>query len=349
MVAHIFMAQEVLQKELRISDVEAMRGLLFPDATDISNSEDQMLKGLNKMIAEKGKDIDTSDTVSTFLNPDESVKVPKAGKKSSNLVSRFSKVLKDLKKNSKWSELRERTLCHTCGRPAEEPWVTSCLHLYCKDCLTNLAYEASELDLDQTACHKCATIFTESQPCEGVKELDIRDLSASIYQGDKDKAPAKEKFKLRMNHVDSKEHGLVLSTKTLAVKEQLEKWIRDDPYRKIIVFTEWLMVMHVLSRICQKEGWKCCHYNGKLSHKARDESLNAFRDPTSEVKILIASLKCGGTGKSTLHSTVSYLTPRRLEFDCCLEGDLRRSLVQYMRGTARYRHCESIICVYANS
>lgn len=321
------MVQEVLQKELKISDVEAMRAGLFPNATDTSTPEDQMLKGLNKMIAETEKDIDTSDTVSIFSNPGEPVKVPKAGKKSSNLVSRFSKVLKDLKKNSKWSELRERTLC-SCGRPAEEPWVTSCLHLYCKDCLTNLAYEASESDLDQTACHKCATIFTESQPCEGVKELEIRDLSASVFQGNKDKAPEKKKFKLTMNYVDSKEHGLVLSTKTLAVKEQLEKWIRDDPDRKIIVFTEWLMVMHVLSRVCQKEGWKCCHYNGKLSHKARDESLNAFRDPTSEVKILIASLKCGGTGKSTLRSTVLYLTPRRLEFDCRLQGDLRRSLVQ---------------------
>lgn len=301
------MAQEVLQKELKIGDVEAMRRNLFWNATDASKSEDQMLNSLEKMIAEKAKDIDTSDPVSTFANLDEPVKVPKTGKKSSNLISRFSKGIKELKKTSKWSELRERTLCHKCGEPPEEPWVTSCLHLYCKECLALLAYEASESDLDETACRKCDTIFTESQPCEGLKELEIRDLSASVFQSDKDKAPEKTKFKLTMNYVDSKTHGLVLSTKTLAVKAQLEKWISDDPDRKIIVFTEWLMVMHVLSRICQKEGWKCCHYNGKLSHKARDESLNAFRDPKSEVKILIASLKCGGTGKkSTLRSALSY-------------------------------------------
>ena len=297
------MVQEVLQKEFRVDDVEALRTGLFPNATDIHETEDQMLTGLKKIIAEKEQEIDTSDTVSLFSNPDEPAKVPKAGKKSSNLISKFSKVLREMKKNSEWSELRERTCCHKCGEPPEEPWVTSCLHLYCKECLTNLAYEASDLDLDQTPCHKCGTIFTESQPCEGLKELEIRDLSESVFQGDKDKAPEKKKFKLTMNYVDSKDHGLVLSTKTLAVKVQLEKWIRDEPDRKIIVFTEWLMVMHVLSRMCQKEGWKCCHYNGKLSHKARDESLAAFRDPNSEVKILIASLKCGGTGKkSTLRS-----------------------------------------------
>ena len=34
-----------------------------------------------------------------------------------------------------------------------------------------------------------------------------------------------------------------------------------------------------------------------MSHKARDESLSSFRDEYSDVKILIASLKCGGTGR----------------------------------------------------
>ena len=293
------MVQEVLQKELDVGDVEAVRKKLFPNATNITKPEDQMLKGLEKMIAEKEKDILASDTVPLFSNPDEVAKVPKAGKNSSNLISRFSKDLKEMKKHSKWSELRERTLCHKCGEPPEEPWVTSCLHLYCKECLTNLAYEAAQMDQDKTACCKCQHIFTESQPCEGLKELEILDLSASVFQCDRDKVPLKKKFKLTMNYVDSKDYGVVLSTKALAVKAQLETWMREDPNRKIIVFTEWLMVIHVLARMCQEEGWKCCHYNGKLSNKARDQNLNAFRDPNSEAKILIASLKCGGTGKKS--------------------------------------------------
>ena len=301
------MVQEVVQKASKKEEDTAgtLRGLIFSEATDISKLEDKMLKGLRKMVANTENDVDSSDTVPLFLSPDDSLKVPKAGKKSSDLIYRFSKDLKEMKKKSKWSELRERTLCHTCGEPPEEPWVTGCLHLYCRECLENLAYEAAQLDLDETACHKCGTIYTESLPCEGLKELAICDLSASVFQGNKDKAPVKKKFKLTMDYVDSKEYGVVLSTKTLAVKAQLGKWMREDPDRKIIVFTDWLMVMHVLARICQKEGWKCCHYNGKLSHRARDQSLSAFRDPKSEVKILIASLKCGGTGKkSTLRATI---------------------------------------------
>ncbi len=36
-------------------------------------------------------------------------------------------------------------------------------------------------------------------------------------------------------------------------------------------------------------------YNGKMSHKAREESLENFRDD-ADVKIMIASLMCGGIG-----------------------------------------------------
>ena len=36
-------------------------------------------------------------------------------------------------------------------------------------------------------------------------------------------------------------------------------------------------------------------YHGKMSHKAREEAVEKFRDDP-ELKIMIASLKCGGIG-----------------------------------------------------
>lgn len=36
-------------------------------------------------------------------------------------------------------------------------------------------------------------------------------------------------------------------------------------------------------------------YHGKMSHKAREEAVENFRDD-AETKIMIASLKCGGIG-----------------------------------------------------
>ena len=70
--------------------------------------------------------------------------------------------------------------------------------------------------------------------------------------------------------------------------------------------------MKVLGKVCVEQGWGYCNVsrrqepnenllnlltqlNGNMSNKARDKAIAKFReDPT--VKILIASLKCGGVG-----------------------------------------------------
>jgi len=54
--------------------------------------------------------------------------------------------------------------------------------------------------------------------------------------------------------------------------------------------------MHVIGKVCQQEKWKSCHYNGRISHSARDQALNEFQSGDSKVQVMIASLKCGGTG-----------------------------------------------------
>lgn len=247
MVSHIFMVQEMLEKEFELDDAEKMWKNLITDNPDHTDSEEAMLVALKKIIAEKGtRSNEGRGNGFQFTNPKEQSETTATKKKKGSLLYRFGKCLKDLKKHSKWAELRERSMCHGCGQPPEEPWVTSCMHVYCKECLNNLAYDASHLDLDHTACGSCGAIFTESVPCEGLKELGLRDLSASIFQDGRGKAPAEKAFKLTMDYVDSKD-GLLLSTKAAAVKEQFAKWIAEDPDCKIIVFTEWLLVYVVLS------------------------------------------------------------------------------------------------------
>lgn len=242
MVSHFFMVQEVLEKELELVHVENMWKNMITDNVDHTESEEAMLVALKKMIAEKGKKPDEGrGTGFQFTTPKERSETIATKKKKGSLFYRFGKSLKDLRKHSKWAELRERSMCHGCGQPPEEPWVTSCMHVYCKECLNNLAYDASHLDLDQTACGSCGTVFNESVPCEGLKELGLRDLSASVFQEGREKTRAPKAFKLTMEYVDSKD-GLLLSTKAAAVKAQLAKWIAEDPDCKIIVFTEWLLV-----------------------------------------------------------------------------------------------------------
>jgi len=234
MTSHIFMVQEVLEKE---------SGETFTELPYYNDVERAMVAGLRRMIAEKKNRPDGAQgTGMVFTKPKEQTNIPRSKKKPDTLKSKFAKFLKELKRKSDWNELKERSLCSECGNAPEEPYVTSCLHLYCKECLTNRSYDASKKKLDHTACGKCGTCYTESVACKGLKELEIRDLSASVFQKGKDETPSDEKpFKLTMNYVDSKD-GLLLSTKTAAVKAQLKRWLEEDPEQKIIVFTEWLMV-----------------------------------------------------------------------------------------------------------
>ena len=243
MVSHIFIAQEVIEKEFEMFDIEYMWETILTQYPDHTESEEAMLRSLKNMIDRKGTaPPEQRSSGLQFTEPRDRPEPKTAKKKAGSLLHRFGAFLKDLKKQSKWSELRDYSLCHSCGQPPDDPMVISCLHLYCKDCLNNLAYDASHRDLDQTECGKCHKVFTESASCEGLKELEVRDLSASIFQDGKDKEAAPRKaFKLTTEYADG-DDGLILSSKAIAVKNQLAKWIAKDPTCKIIVFTEWLLV-----------------------------------------------------------------------------------------------------------
>ena len=84
--------------------------------------------------------------------------------------------------------------------------------------------------------------------------------------------------------------------------------------------------MHLVGRICQQEKWACCHvgfgivtrhpsnisqYNGKMSQRLREQALNEFADKQSKIRIMIASLKAGGTGKHTPSMKVQAFTRAR--------------------------------------
>ena len=277
MVAHIFMAQQVFEREFEHAhEVDELREPTGTEATEQDSLERRMLSALRNMIEARGKlpeEVKEADILPTSLDEGQPIfKVGKAG----SLTARFGNFLRGLKKASRWTELRARTCCQSCKEPPKDPLVTNCLHVYCTACLKGMALEAAQDDLDETSCLECGTAYTECQSCDGLKELKVPDFSVSMFQRNKDTTSQEQKFKLTMNWVDPSDGELLLSSKIIAVKEQLEKWIANCPGSKIIIFTEWYMVydlnsppqrtpqltnrrMHLLGRICQQNKWNCCH------------------------------------------------------------------------------------------
>ena len=162
-------------------------------------------------------------------------------KKAPSIVPSFVKKLRELRQKSKWAELRDNVLCQLCGGPADNPHVTSCFHLYCKECLLSLQLEAADKDLDHAQCAKCGHLWEQSEFCGGLKELEVRDLSSTVFQEDENNKSRARPKQVTMKYVDS-DNKLVLSSKVAAVKRQLAEWIGQDPRAKIIVFSEWHMV-----------------------------------------------------------------------------------------------------------
>ena len=89
---------------------------------------------------------------------------------------------------------------------------------------------------DRTACLKCDTIFSESRPWEDLKELEFDDSGIL-----KEAAEKKEKGKINMDYIEH-ENNLVLSAKTIGVRNQIETCLKEEPNKKIIVFSEFHMM-----------------------------------------------------------------------------------------------------------
>ncbi|KAL6719078.1 hypothetical protein ACLMJK_003313 [Lecanora helva] len=283
MTAHIFMLQETMEKIFELEDIEMLWKETSSEVSTEGNSRDMMIS-MRKMIAAKDDEPIDED-------PDENERSDGDSEPGAVLIFKFRKYLRQLKSSSKWAELKERSLCHKCSAPPDEPWLSSCLHLYCHECLLTMAHEAAANNQDSSTCVACNEVFSESHPCTSLSELETE---PTTYQDGAPKVRPKRKAKDNMKWVDL--DGQILpSTKTAAVQAQIEKWLKEEPQKKIIIFSQFHLVMQVLGKMCERMGLNYCTYHGQMSHSAREDSIESFKnDP--EKMVMIASLKCGGIG-----------------------------------------------------
>ncbi|GLA58369.1 hypothetical protein AtubIFM54640_007515 [Aspergillus tubingensis] len=86
------------------------------------------------------------------------------------------------------------------------------------------------------------------------------------------------------------------SAKLTKIREILTEWLAQESSGKIVIFTQFLDFVEILSTMCEAEGWPFVLLTGKLGLSVRENNMKTFSDKNSEVRILIASLKAGGIG-----------------------------------------------------
>ena len=133
MTAHTFMLQETIEDLFEVEDVQRLWEATAHEvtaATDQESAKDRnMLAQMRKMIQARDKPIEAADPQrsSDTLEVDDPI-----SEESRPLVFKFRRILRELAASSKWDALTTRSLCHQCKDVPSEPWITSCLHLYCK-------------------------------------------------------------------------------------------------------------------------------------------------------------------------------------------------------------------------
>ncbi|KAL8903514.1 MAG: hypothetical protein Q9207_003872 [Kuettlingeria erythrocarpa] len=284
MTAHLFLVQQVMQDMFELDDVEQLRDLIKED----SHSQD-MLMAIQALTANKEDDEEPDDDFFAQSNNETQDFSPP----SAALLLKFQNHLKSLISNSDASEFAKRSTCPRCGQPPEEPQVTSCLHVYCRECLLFMGHEAGLADEGAT-CLECGVQYEGTEPCVGVKELNHDmgtgfDAEGNLAKKKRHKPP---KDLLKWIRRDG---GVLPSSKSAAVVEQIEKWLTEEPDKKIIVFCQWRMMMQIVAQDCKKQGIGYCNYHGGMSDKQRDKAVSNFATEPGK-QVLVASLKCGGLG-----------------------------------------------------
>lgn len=241
LTAHLFLIQDVMQSIFQIEDIERLWKATIPEVTPEDDPAQNMATVLREMIAAKGQPDETEQTANVSITPQDVDSGGIQTKEPSKLIFKFRKFLRDLTTGSKWQELQSRSTCHKCQDLPDEPYVTSCFHVYCKECLKNMAYEASTIGQDSTSCIECGEIFSESHPCDGLLEAKAGESSRSSpnEQYPMPLPRKKQEDNLRWINAGS---AILPSTKTAAVQVQIEEWLADDPTKKIIVFSQFHML-----------------------------------------------------------------------------------------------------------
>ncbi|KAK5748859.1 hypothetical protein LTS12_021097 [Elasticomyces elasticus] len=218
----------------------------------------------------------------------------------------FKKYLNSLAKSNQWESIKQRSICSGCKQPPNDPVVTSCFHIYCSTCLTDLQHYSARRGHDGARCAECGDVYTGVKPCEGLEAFD-RDASSAETT---DTAPTKAKKKSKDSDMDDwigLKGEILPSAKTQATKAQVMNWLEEDSEAKIIIFTQFLPTIRILAKVCKTEGWSFSKYSGEMSHEAREKAIQEFANKT---QILICSLRSGGLGLNlTMASRVICLDP----------------------------------------
>ncbi|KAL4889395.1 SNF2 family N-terminal domain-containing protein [Aspergillus ambiguus] len=306
--SHLLTAQDIVKNLLTNRLMKRLHAIVKDDTEAPSASK----KILNCLVALR-KEISLPERTSKGKGAEQPLVVLEGDQKK--LEKAFFDHMDELHENEDWGERLQRTNCPNCKYLPEEPVVTNCRHLYCEECYCML----NEDEEHRKMCSSCQVPITEAAYCGSFENIDESPTAASDKEPSKKKTK-KEKKKKRTTgmfkrslpksreEVDDSEddadekvdwieaaQGNMPGAKLAKLTEITSAWIAENPEVKIVVFTQFLGFVQLVADMCEKQDWEYTCLTGKMSFPDRQESMESFKNEP-ETRVLIASLRAGGTG-----------------------------------------------------
>ncbi|OAL54395.1 hypothetical protein IQ07DRAFT_558454 [Pyrenochaeta sp. DS3sAY3a] len=333
LTAHVLMLQHVIRDLLELEDIEKIKEVLSVQSADTQTKEGRTIVAIRKQLdklaedekkknlaakkaakegkkSNRGRNVNDNENTTAEGNPEYSE--PEEQGDGSGSGGQFGKsyefqpFIKSLKTGENWEKIKKRTKCSVCGEHPSKPYITSCYHTICMECLSQEYLATAEKGEEHTSCRACGVRFHYAHPC------DSDDEETTIAHGTRSqtkKKKSREHEDISADWLNSMGDEVLASAKTIAVKAQCLNWFKKDSNSKIIIYTQFLTMIRILNKICQNEGWSTEEYHGLMSQGAREKALDSFAN-NPERKILLASLRCGSLGLNlTMASKVILVDP----------------------------------------
>ncbi|TQN70479.1 Helicase-like transcription factor CHR28, partial [Colletotrichum shisoi] len=267
---------------------------------EVEEDEDGMVPKTYRNLGEEDKVSDDDDTVT--IAEHEELPLQPFGRSNFGL---FFDMVKQLEYLERLKEL-ETAVCVACeARPAVVPVKGRCGCIFCGNCaVAHLAQKGRN-------CPKCRRIIGVPKSYQAFNDNDEVVNDAGMPRGDVDEKEysrgfdytgfqhtedeKKDKKPIRFLQLSDKRPDLPVtpSAKMTALKETVLRWQAEAPDDKIIIFSQFNVVMKIIGRMLESEGICFAYLSGKQSTEQRNKAVDEFQNG-DKVKVLIVSLRAGG-------------------------------------------------------
>ncbi|KAL3457205.1 SNF2 family N-terminal domain-containing protein [Aspergillus heterothallicus] len=236
---------------------------------------------------------------------------------NTDLITQFTDFMKKLHQDEQWDERYFRSECAKCGSPPDKPVISSCMHLWCDECFTQLCIDSQRQESEnqgsessertKLVCLKCTLAIESATRCcfEAAKQPEQPVAPAERKTKKQAKTKLKEKSKKRSNtededDIENQDWMKVDTTrmpaaKITGIKNILEEWRGQNPTTKVVIFSQFTDMIEIIANMCKSEKWKYRCLTGKVPIAARHKFLDEFK-AKEDITILIVSLRAGGIG-----------------------------------------------------